>query len=93
MESGSESNTRLVKVYIGTPEGILKVRTFRRKGIITDKWNQALINSVQGTPWEPVPGREGAEVASRVQLPRVPAEIPPMINVPKEEIKSRRPRI
>ena len=42
---------------------------------------------------EPVPGREGAEVTSRVALPRAPSEIPPMMDIPRKESEWRRPRI
>ena len=54
-------------------------------------WN--CCQSVRRSPWEPIPGREGAEVASRVALPRMPSEAPPMMDVPKKEFEWRRPRI
>ena len=54
---------------------------------------QNCYKSVKGSPWEPVPGREGAEVTSRVALPRVPSEIPPTMDIPRRESEWRRPRI
>ena len=33
------------------------------------------------------------KVASRVALPRMPSEVPPMMDVPKKEFTRRRPRI
>ena len=81
------------ETYVGTQSGVTKVRTFRRKGIEADRWNAEKLRGTKGSPWEPVPGREGAEVTSCVALPRVPTEVPPMISVPKEESERRRPRI
>ena len=44
---------------IGTSEGVIKARDFRRKTISTERWNNTLVASIRGTPWEPNPGREG----------------------------------
>ena len=42
-----------------------------------------------GNPFQ----EEGVKVASRVALPRMPSEVPPMMDVPKKEFARRRPRI
>ena len=41
---------------IGTREGIIKVRTMRRKGSSAERWEQGELDKFTGTPWEPVPG-------------------------------------
>ena len=47
---------------IGTEKGSIKVRTARRKGSEEDRWNWEEFTKIQGTPWEPSPGRPGREV-------------------------------
>ena len=83
---------QLREIYVGMPDGVIKVRTTRRKGVEADRWNVELMQSINGTPWEFVPGREGVEVVSRLVLPRVPREVPPMIDAPTEELEWRRQR-
>ena len=34
------------------------------------------MEAMKGVPWEPVPGREGIEIHSRVTMPEVPKEVP-----------------
>ena len=51
--SGDESGDHI----IGTEKGTIKVRTVRRKGSEEDRWNSEEFTKLQGTPWEPIPGR------------------------------------
>ena len=44
------------EIIIGTNEGCIKVRTVRRKGTDTERWNVVQIQEMKGTPWEPTPG-------------------------------------
>jgi len=80
-------------MYIGTDIGVIKVRSVRRKGTAQARWDAGLWERVKGTPWEPVPGREGVEVRSSVELPPAPMEVPPMVDAPKWEQYGRRPNI
>ena len=57
------------EVYIGTPDGVIKVRTIRRKAGDSLRWDKALLHSVRGLPWEPVPGRDSVEVPISVSVP------------------------
>ena len=41
---------------IGTMEGIVKVRTVRRKPQSEKKWNKEMFVGIKGTPWNTVPG-------------------------------------
>ena len=71
-----ESNESLV----GTPLGVIKIRTFRRRGSMEERWNLEEINGFRGVPWEPIPGREGIKIRSRVFVPETtdisgPAEV------------------
>ena len=54
------------ELYIGTKDGILKVRTFRSYVTLSDRWGAASLFEINGLPWEPVPGREGIEVKASV---------------------------
>ena len=51
--------SRSEEYYIGTEEGVIKVRTIRRYGLKEQQWDVEKMKKMQGTPWEPVPGREG----------------------------------
>ena len=61
---------------IGNVEGIIKVRTVRRKPQ-SEKWNKALFESVRGTPWNTVPGTNQDEIKSKVVFPTVYETIVP----------------
>ena len=63
---------------IGTSGGVIKVRTVRRNAEMGKPWVVDVMEGMQGAPWEPVPGRGGIEIKSRVELPRV-AGLPPNI--------------
>ena len=58
------------ELFIGTKDGILKVRTYRNYLTIAERWNAASLFNVSGLPWEPVPGREGIEVKASVSFAR-----------------------
>jgi hypothetical protein len=57
------------EVLIGTPEGVLKVRSIRRQGSAEDRWNTDLIMGILGVPWQPSPGVNTFEIKSNVQFP------------------------
>ena len=44
---------------IGTDNGVMKAKDFRRQTILTEWWNKEYIGTVKGTLWEPIPGRAG----------------------------------
>ena len=61
---------------IGTNEGVVKARDFRRKSDENERWNVERFNQFVGVPWEPVPGRSGdIEIKSKVRLPTEPDEL------------------
>ena len=49
---------------------MIKARTFKRYGRDEDRWCVEKFEAFRGLPWEPVPGRGGIEVHTRVTLPR-----------------------
>ena len=61
-----------LEIYVGTKEGIIKVRTFARRGE-ADRWRKKEIEEMVGVPWEPVPGRGMKEVKSKVHIAGVGA--------------------
>ena len=54
------------ELLIGTSQGVLKVRTIGYYNNISEKWDPASFSGIVGLPWEPAPGREGAELKSSV---------------------------
>ena len=38
------------EIFIGTEEGVIKVRTIRRKGSKTERWDGSQIDKMRGTP-------------------------------------------
>jgi hypothetical protein len=69
------------EVIIGTSEGVIKVRTVRRKGSHVERWCAVQLDAMQGTPWEPQPGVDSVEIFSKIkvlsekdaaELPRLP---------------------
>ena len=59
---------RTGEAIIGTKDGVIKVRDVRSMEE-TEAWNVGRFNDVRGAPWEPIPGREGIEIKSRVVIP------------------------
>ena len=58
------------ETIIGTDQGVVKARYFRRKTIYKDRWNKEHFDSIKGTPWEPSPGRGGDyQMKRRISLP------------------------
>ena len=63
------------EIIIGTNKGVIKARTFKRYGRDEDRWCWEKFDAFRGVPWEPVPGRGGIEVHTRVTMPRGEEEI------------------
>jgi hypothetical protein len=59
---------RTGETIIGTKDGVIKARDIRSMEA-GEAWNVARFNDIRGTPWEPVPGRGGAEVRSKIVVP------------------------
>ncbi len=75
------------ETLIGTREGVIKVRTIRRKAGAA-RWNKELMDAVKGTPWEPVPGRHSTEVPIKIGIPEEDKVIiEPAVNQEKAVIK------
>lgn len=51
---------------MGTPGGVCKVRTVRRKGSDEDRWNLVEFNCALVLPWEPIPGRPGTQIKANI---------------------------
>ena len=57
------------ELIVGTPEGIVKARDFRRHGSSQDRWNKKLFDSFRGVPWATIPGHETQDIKSHIELP------------------------
>ena len=57
------------EVIIGTPDGVVKARDFKRLDLSEERWSASAIRSMRGVPWELVPGRSDDSIPVRVRLP------------------------
>ena len=76
---------------IGTSEGTVKARDFKKLADVTQRWNADRIKALQGTPWQPVPGKNEEAIPVRVRLAEEGSiqPSPDSIGEPKPEIKRR----
>ena len=78
---------------IATSEGTVKARDFKRFAESAKRWDSTLVKSLQGTPWQPTPGRNEESIPVKVRLaeegsqPILPD--PGGLAAPKPEIKRR----
>ena len=73
------------EVIIGTSGGVIKVRDIKRKGE-HEQWDIAKFNALQGVPWEPIPGREGIELKTRVYVREDKSPVDPPLQGVKEDL-------
>ena len=75
----------------GTSEGTVKARDFKRLADEAQRWSADRIKSLQGTPWQPIPGRNDEAIPVRVHLAEEGSVLPnpSSIGEPRPEIKRR----
>ena len=77
------------EAIIGTEEGVIKVRTVRRKGTHAERWDMDQLNRIRGTPWEPQPGSGSQEIRAKIRPIRqdepAPARIPEGVPVTRRK--------
>ena len=56
------------EILVGTREGVVKARTFRRYWTEGERWRKEEIEEMVGVPWEMIPGRGEIEARPRVEL-------------------------
>ncbi len=79
---------------IGTSEGVVKARDFRRKPENGGRWSKEGFNSFVGLPWEPYPGAGGGfEIKSKVRLPTSGEQFTETAKGQEETVARRRMRI
>ena len=84
---------RTGEYLIGTSRGVIKVRTVRRKAEMDKQWDVEVMKGMRGVPWEPVPGRGGIEIKSRVEMPKTEGMPPRIEEPPPKEYVRRIPKI
>ena len=78
------------EIIVGTSEGVVKARDFKRLGSPAERWDKNAVLSIRGTPWEPIPGRSDDAIPSRVHLPEEGSAVgDPMAGEPKDNIRRR----
>ena len=80
---------RTEEQLFGTDKGVIQVRTVSRTAFKDKQWNLETMKAFRGLPWEPVPGREGIEIRSKVDLPEIRTE-PIAVQEPEEKTTIRR---
>ena len=60
---------RTEEVIIGTPSGIVKCRSVRRRPE-PERWNTDAVLAIRGTPWEPTPGVDPELLRAAVRPPQ-----------------------
>jgi len=78
---------------IGTEEGTVKCKDFRREEIGSRRWDKDMLGKVQGVPWQTVPGREGDDIKVRIIMKEDKEEITEGVIGRKEETMPRRVKI
>ena len=77
------------EIFVGTKEGVIKVRSIRRKGTNEERWNTIQLDEMKGTPWEPQPGRDSHNVESKIivhrEPPPEPIELPKGVELPRRK--------
>ncbi len=74
---------------IGTEGGVIKARDFKRRSDGDQRWSWEELEKVKGSPWEPIPGREGIELKTSVNIDTGEAVHDPMIGFEKPYVKRR----
>ena len=80
------------ETFVGTADGVIKTRSIRRKAG-AERWNKELFNSIKGTPWEPIPGRNTIEVPINVRIPEEDKIVIPQTLTQEKDIIRRDFRI
>ena len=56
------------EILIGTDDGVVKARTFKRRPE-QERWTNEKLERMKGVPWEPVPGQKNREIPVKVIFP------------------------
>lgn len=85
---GSGIKAESGEVMVGTLEGILEARRVHIFSQDHERWNAEAIQSMKGTPWDVVPGREGIYIKSHIYMPE---EKEPIVIEERTEAEKNRP--
>jgi hypothetical protein len=77
------------EVIIGTEDGVIKTRSFKRRGSEGERWSSDDLAKVKGSPWEPIPGRDDIELKTSVHIDTGPTVHEPMEGFDKQVVKRR----
>ena len=80
------------EAIVGADDGILKVRSIRRKGEMIERWDKTQLGTMRGVPWKPIPDSEETELRASVNVPIVTSG-PTIPAMTEPEMGVRRMRI
>ena len=83
---------RTGEVLIGTPSGVVKARSVRRR-IEEERWNAQEVLAVRGTPWEPTPGVDPDLLPTAVRRPPTEGDRAPAPPVVEPGLTARRTQL
>ena len=57
------------EIIVGDEQGVVKARDYRQIADPTSRWNFAALTAMRGTPWQPNPDTNDAEIHANVTSP------------------------
>ena len=57
------------ELIIGTNQGIVKARDFKRIADSSQRWNAESLKNIKGSPWKPNPEVNDSEIHVKVRMP------------------------
>lgn len=78
--------------YIGTSEGVIKVRDVKEMEIEKERWVAKEIKELKGLPWEPIPGKGKRDIGAKILIEEI-EEKPDKMEEVEDRVMLRRVRI
>ncbi len=80
------------ETIVGTPEGVVKARSVRRKPL-ADRWSKSELGGMKGSPWKPIPTADGDNIRTSVNVGQeIDLDTEDPRGKAKEESEARRER-
>ena len=82
------------ETVVGTDEGVVKAKDFRRKPIVKERWSKGRLMSMNGVPWKTSVHEEGDELRIQINMPSDSGPLSELVKMKEpNELKVKRYRI
>ena len=71
------------ETIVGTDDGVVKAKDFRRKPIVRERWNRERLAGMRGVPWKTSVHEEGDELRIQINMPKDDGPLSELVR-PKE---------